>query len=203
MDVVDDGSPVVERRRVAPYVAGAAAVVLLAFVLLLATRKPAEERDQQSPLVGKVVPALSGTTLDGGRYDIDNQRGRYVLVNFFATWCIPCQVEHPELVAFADRHKAAGDASVVSVSFQDSEDNIRRFFAERGGSWPVIAGQNSAAIDFGVAALPESFLVAPDGTIVQKFIGGVKADQVDATIAEIEQASGSANGGGSGNGGGS
>ena len=197
MDVVDDGTPVVERRRVAPYVAGAAAVVLLAFVLLLATRKPAEERDQQSPLVGKVVPALSGTTLDGGRYDIDNQRGRYVLVNFFATWCIPCQVEHPELVAFADRHKAAGDASVVSVSFQDSEDNIRRFFAERGGSWPVIAGQNGAAIDFGVAALPESFLIDPDGRVVYKFVGGVKADQVDAVIAQLEQGSASGNGSGS------
>ncbi|MFN8039936.1 MAG: TlpA disulfide reductase family protein [Acidimicrobiales bacterium] len=202
MDVVDDGRSVVPRRRVAPYVAAAVAVVLLAFIALLATRKPAEERDQQSPLVGKVVPALSGATLDGGRYDIDNQRGRYVLVNFFATWCIPCQVEHPELVAFADRHKAAGDASVVSVSFQDSEENIRRFFAERGGSWPVIAGQNSAAIDFGVAALPESFLVAPDGTIVQKFVGGVKADQVDAVINEIEKA-GSGPAGGSGNGSGS
>lgn len=187
MDVVDDAEPLAPRRRVAPYVAAAVGVVLVVFIGVLATRKPAEERDAQSPLVGKVVPALSGTTLDGGRFDIDTQKGRYVLVNFFASWCIPCQVEHPELVRFAERHEAAGDAAVVSVSFQDSEEKIREFFAAKGGSWPVIAGQNSAALDFGVAALPESFLVDPSGTVVVKFVGGVTADEVDAAIAANEQ----------------
>ncbi|MEZ5145218.1 MAG: redoxin family protein [Acidimicrobiales bacterium] len=187
MDVIDDADELAPPRRVAPYVAAAVGVVLLVFIGVLATRKPAEERDQQSPLVGKAVPALSGATLDGGRYDIDNQRGRYVLINFFASWCIPCQLEHPELVQFAQRHEAAGDASVVSVSFQDSEQKIRDFFAQKGGSWPVIAGQNSAAIDFGVAALPESYLVDPNGIVVQKFVGGVRADDVDRTIAEVER----------------
>jgi cytochrome c biogenesis protein CcmG/thiol:disulfide interchange protein DsbE len=175
-----------KRRRLAPFVAGAVGVVVLLLVVVLATRKPVAERDQESPLVGQAVPALAGPTLDGSTYNIDTQRGQWVLVNFFASWCAPCQVEHPELRKFADEHQAAGDASVVSVPFQDTDDAIREFFARNGGTWPVLAQAPSESVfDFGVVKLPESYLVAPSGQVVAKFNGGIETAKVDEVINQI------------------
>src|SRR5690606_12069380 len=97
----------------------------------------------------------------------DDHRGEWVVVNFFASWCGPCRQEHPELVAFSERHAARGDASVVSVAFSDAEDDARAFFEELGGDWPVlIEGTGRIGIDFGVTGVPETYLVAPDGTVV-------------------------------------
>ncbi|MBN2624113.1 MAG: TlpA family protein disulfide reductase, partial [Acidimicrobiales bacterium] len=86
------------RGRVGLAVSVVVAVLVVAFVVVLATREPATERRAKSPLIGKVAPALVGETLDGGTFDIDDHQGRWVVVNFFATWCQPCVEEHPELV---------------------------------------------------------------------------------------------------------
>ena len=175
------------RRRFSPWVAGAVGIVLALFVVVLATRRPVADRDQESPLIGQAVPALAGTTLDGAHYDIDTQKGRWVLVNFFASWCTPCKLEHPELRKFAEAHQRAGDASVVSVPFQDSEQSIREFFTQNGGSWPVLAdAPGSAVFDFGVVKLPESYLVAPNGQVVAKFNGGVDAARLDELIQRMQ-----------------
>jgi cytochrome c biogenesis protein CcmG/thiol:disulfide interchange protein DsbE len=110
------------------------------------------------------------------------------VVNFFATWCVPCQHEHPELVDFARRHSGAGDASVVSVVFQDETAAVRSFFAEKGGDWPVVLDHDGAvALDYGVTGIPESFLVSPNGTVVDKLIGGVDSGGLDALL-QAEQA---------------
>jgi cytochrome c biogenesis protein CcmG/thiol:disulfide interchange protein DsbE len=176
------------RRHLAPWIAGAVGVVVLLLVVVLATRKPVDQRAEESPLVGQAVPALSGTTLDGSHYDIDTQKGKWVLVNFFASWCAPCQEEHPELRKFSDEHQAAGDAAIVSVPFQDSTDAIREFFQKNGGSWPVLAeAPPEAVFDFGVVKLPESYLVAPSGQVVAKFNGGIEADKVDDLMKQFAQ----------------
>lgn len=160
------------RRRVAPWIATAVAAVLVAFIVVLATRDPATERAVSSPLIGKRAPAFTGVTLDGQTYDIDSKRGKFVVVNFFATWCVPCRIEHPELVRFSERHKTTGDAEVVSLAFDDSPENIREFFAEAGGDWPVIASDTGRSIlDFGVSGVPESYVIAPNGQVIAKFIG--------------------------------
>src|SRR3546814_7964023 len=69
---------------------------------------------------------------------MDDWRGRWVAVNFFASWCTPCIQEHPELVAFDEAHREAGDAAVVSVTYDDRTDDAKEFFAKRGGDWPVV-----------------------------------------------------------------
>lgn len=173
---------VVRRRHTARWVAIGVGMVLLAFIAVLATRKSVDERAVSSALIGKPVPALTGTTLTGETFDIDAQRGRWVVVNFFATWCVPCQVEHPELVRFTEEHRGDGLVQVVSVAFQDDPSVIRRFFAERGGSWPVVVGDTGPiALSFGVTGVPESYVVSPDGIVVAKFLG-VRADQLDAVM---------------------
>ena len=176
------------RSRLGVVVSTVVALVLIAFVVVLATREPATERRASSPLIGKVTPALAGDTVDGGSYDIDEHGGQWVVVNFFATWCLPCVQEHPDLVRFSEAHAATGDASVVSVVYDDDVDEVRAFFARKGGDWPVVADGRQAAVDYGVVKVPETYLVAPGGIVVQKYTGGVTQDMIERDIATLEAA---------------
>lgn len=186
-------------RRTAVWVVLPIAVAMVLLIVLLASGDPASERAQNSTAIGQVTPLIEGEDLDGQWFSIDDHLGKWVVVNFFSTTCVPCIVEHPELVAFAQRRAVTGDAIVVSVAFDDSAANVREFFLENGGNWPVITGDTgSVAVDFGVTAVPESYLVAPTGIVVDKLIGGVTADQIDARIERLLAAADEANGEGSG-----
>ncbi len=174
------------RSRRAPIIAGIVGVAVLALVALFAFAPQGEEKADISPLVGNVAPELTGSTLQGGEFDVDDHKGQWVVVNFFATWCPPCVQEHPELVEFSERN---GDAvQLVTVAFDDTEvDQVEQFFAENGGDWPVITGgADGASLDYGVKKLPESFLIAPSGVVAAKINGGVTANQLDELIARLE-----------------
>ena len=163
----------------------AAAAALL--VLVLATRGPVSGRGSSSPVLGGLAPALVGVTMTGEPFDLDEWRGRWVIVNFFSTGCAGCVVEHPELVDFHERRAAADDARIVSVVFDDSVGRVREFFMAHGGDWPVLAeGAGAAAVAYGVTGVPESYLVAPSGVVVWKQVGGVTADGMDDVIARLE-----------------
>jgi cytochrome c biogenesis protein CcmG/thiol:disulfide interchange protein DsbE len=185
----DDPEVSAGRPRTALVAATVVGLVVALLVVVLATRDPSSERVTRSPLLGHLAPAVDGPTLDGGTFDLQAQRGRWVLVNFFATWCIPCLEEHPELAAFDDAHADAGDATVVSVLFDDDPAKARATFEERGGDWPVVIDDEGAvSVAYGVARVPESFLVAPDGTVVQRLVGGVTAAQLDGLLDQYEAA---------------
>jgi len=188
-DLVDDAAP--PRRRTATVLVPVLVVtILLGFVVVvLATREPAANRVVQSPLVGEPAPPLAGETLSGEPFDLADERGRFVLVNFFATWCVPCQREHDDLLEFDRRHRVIGDAGVVTVVFDDETDNARRFFAERGGDWPVVTGdEGDIALDYGVAKVPESYLVGPDGLVLAKIVGGVTVEGLEDLLARVRGA---------------
>ena len=165
------------RSRVALISAVVLAVLLGAFVLVLATSKPSTTRLAETPLLGKQAPALGEDVVAG--------EGRWTLVNFFATWCIPCIQEHDDLVAFSNRHAVTGDAEVVSVVFSDDPDDVDAFFDENGGDWPVVRDDDGRiATDWGVTGVPESYLVAPDGSVRAKIVGGIVAERLEQLLAE-------------------
>jgi cytochrome c biogenesis protein CcmG/thiol:disulfide interchange protein DsbE len=184
-------APVGGERRPTPlrWAAIGLAVVVLAFVLVLATRRSAEQAKADSPLLGRPAPEVTGPGLDGSTIRLSQLRGRYVLVNFFASWCVPCINEHDDLMRFQTRHEQAGDATVLAVTFNDSLDNARRFFEKRGGDWPVLSDdRGKVALDFGVRGPPESFLVDPNGIVLTKIIGEVDDAALESIITEAKAA---------------
>ena len=111
-----------------------------------------------------------------------------MVLNFFASWCVPCQLEGPELVAFQFQHQQSGTASVVSVVFNDTTERCPRLPATRseppGPRWPI--PDDSIALAYGVREDPTSFLIAPDGRVVASISGGVTAKGLDALVAKAE-----------------
>jgi cytochrome c biogenesis protein CcmG/thiol:disulfide interchange protein DsbE len=182
VSVTDESSPAsgspARPRHTARNAAVVVGVVMALLVALLATR--GTNQPISSKIVGQAAPTFTGETLDGETFNLANHRGEWVLVNFFATWCTECRVEHPQLVSFAEAH--AGDpVQVVSVAFSDQSDAIRQFFAEQGGDWPVVAsGTGSVALDYGVTGVPETYVVAPSGLVVARLEGVTQAalDQI-------------------------
>lgn len=178
------------RRRKVLWIAVAVAVPLALLVLALATRPAAVSRAVQSPLLGKPAPDIAARTIDGAAFELRDVRGQWVLLNFFATWCVPCRQEHDDLVRFSDAHRRNGDATVVGVVYSDSDQAVREYRDQEGGTWPMLSDpKGRIALDFGVAGVPESFLIDPSGVVVSKILGGVRDADLERLLAQARDPS--------------
>jgi peroxiredoxin len=132
--------------------------------------------------VGKPVPSINTSTLGGGQMSLSSFRGRWVVINFFATWCEPCKKEYPQLVRFAEQE---GDrAQVLGVVFEDPGGNPLAFHRKEGGSWPIVADpQGKIAGRYEVSALPQSFVINPGGALAARIFGGVTVDKLGTVLA--------------------
>jgi cytochrome c biogenesis protein CcmG, thiol:disulfide interchange protein DsbE len=175
------------RRHTARWVALTVLVVAAGLVAVLATRPSTTDVPLKAPIVGKQVPVISDTTIDGGTFTLARPPGKWVVVNFFADWCEPCQVEGPELVAFQFEHAKAGDATVLSVVFDDTVPAATAYQRKLGVTWPTVVDRGGRlALDFGVTDPPTTFVVAPDGRVVAAVISPVTAAELDKLIARAK-----------------
>ena len=125
-----------------------------------------------SALIGTKAPTLNLPPLEGANLPALTDsaiKGKLTLVNVFASWCIPCRDEHPILMQLAKDSRL----NVVAINYKDKNDNALRFLGELGNPFAAIGvdPKGQAAIDWGVYGIPESYLVAPDGTILYKRVG--------------------------------
>jgi cytochrome c biogenesis protein CcmG/thiol:disulfide interchange protein DsbE len=149
-----------------------AGVTVLAGVLGFGlTRDPGVIR---SPLVGKLAPEFALRTLDGDRtVRLSDLRGQVVVVNFWASWCRECRVEHLALAEAWERFRDQG-VVFLGITFQDPPSASRAYLEELGGGWPVLEDPGSAAaIAFGVFGVPETFVIGRDGRVGERHVGPV------------------------------
>lgn len=178
-------------RRVAPYISLGVAAVVAALFVVLASGKAEKPDVVSSFLIGKPAPAVSSTTLDGKPFDLSRRKGSWVVLNFFQSSCLPCKAEHPELVSFAEQQAAISDgAELYTVVWDDSADAVTAWFAEHGGDWPIVKDDNgSIATAFGVAKVPETWIIDPSGIIVSRYIA-ITADSLATDLQRFRQAYG-------------
>jgi len=126
---------------------------------------------------------LSLKDLDGKLHTLAESRGKWVVVNFWATTCPPCIKEMPELSDFHDRHKDR-DAVVLGVNFEDIRESwMRRFLDSVDVTYPILPWGTSPATPFGlIIALPTTFIVSPSGTSVARYTGQITAADIEAYI---------------------
>jgi thiol-disulfide isomerase/thioredoxin len=135
---------------------------------------------------GSPAPAWSGRSLTGAQLSSTADRGRWVVLNFFATWCDACRQETPAIEAFVAAHPS-GEVRVVSVLHADTDVDARRFVAAHHVTWPVVSAGASAdaiAAHFQLAdALPQTDVIAPDGRLAVQLAGAVTEAQLDRIIS--------------------
>ena len=129
-------------------------------------------------------PALQVTTLDGKPYDLAAERGHWVIVNFWATWCVPCIKEMPDISHYVATHK---DVRAIGLAYEDSEPaDIKSFLRKH----PVVYPVAQVTLDKPLKGfdeplgLPTTWLIAPDGTVATHFIGPIDAAKLDAAIGK-------------------
>jgi cytochrome c biogenesis protein CcmG/thiol:disulfide interchange protein DsbE len=126
-----------------------------------------------SALAPQAAHDFTLTTLDGGSVTLSDLAGRWVLVNFWATWCAPCRDEMPYLASLADAH--SDTLTVLAVNMREQPDEVRAFAAELGLRLPILLDPDDATLlAYGVTGLPTSFLIAPDGSLARRIPGPVQ-----------------------------
>ena len=147
----------------------------------------------ESPLVGKQAPNFRLADLDGNIVDLAELRGQPVIVNFWASYCVPCWAEHPLFLEGARRWQ--GQIQFLGVIYQDDPGQIAQFNADYGSWGPSLVDEaGRVAIAYGVYAAPETFFIGRDGVIVDKASGAVTPDQLldlaDRMLAQPAAATG-------------
>jgi thiol-disulfide isomerase/thioredoxin len=164
------------------------ALVIVAFVvaLMLYYGYHHARRGAASPpriTQSTIAPDFSLESLDGKTMRLSDLRGKAVLLNFWATWCGPCKIEMPWFVDLQKQYGSQG-LQIVGVAMDDgSKEDIAKFAKDMGVNYPILIGKESVGDQYGgVPALPESFLIARDGKIVDKIVGLRGKSEIEDSI---------------------
>jgi thiol-disulfide isomerase/thioredoxin len=128
-------------------------------------------------------PALSIKTLDGGTFDLSQQSGKWVIVNYWATWCSPCLKELPDISAFVAAHK--DKVAAIGLDFEDAEKgDIEKFMQKHPLSYPVAQVDiDNPPKDFDTPkGLPNTYVIAPDGHVAKAFMGPITTKDLEGVI---------------------
>lgn len=125
----------------------------------------------ESPLIGKPLPAISGGTLDGGTINFDNTSGQPLILNFFASWCAPCRDEHKQLLQMAGATKV----KIIGIAYRDDPKETRNYIDELGNPYTdiIVDRQGGIGASLGLSGVPETYIVGSDGIIKYKHKGPI------------------------------
>ena len=144
-------------------------------------------------LRGKRAPDFTLRTVEGKKLSLSDYKGKAVLINFWATWCAPCKIEMPWLVALRSQYAPQG-FEILGVSEDDADtprSKLAKFGQEQGLNYPLLVGDDAISRKYGgVEFLPTSYFVGRDGKIVAETAGLVSKDEVEASIKKALAAGG-------------
>lgn len=197
MSLPADEKPAGSRTRVLLALLPLTIFVALAAIFFFQLRSGRDVSEIPSALIGTKAPFRDLEPLQGAVYNgvpvpaltAKTAKGKLTLVNFWASWCVPCRQEHPMILALSQDPRL----TVVGVNYKDGNENALRFLGEMGNPYTAIGldPNGKMAIDWGVYGIPESYLVGPDGTILYKKVGPFDENSVKTGLMPaIEKALG-------------
>jgi thiol-disulfide isomerase/thioredoxin len=163
-----------------------AVVVVLGVVLALNVGTDPQVESRNNRLLGSEAPQLDLPTLAGARLTQDDVAGKVVIVNFWNTWCIPCQKELPALKAFYAAHANDPDFAMVGIvrDAQETKAGIAQYVKDKGMGWTIAFDPGSeAALDFATRGQPETFAISPNGRIVGFQLAEVTVPNLEKMLA--------------------
>jgi cytochrome c biogenesis protein CcmG/thiol:disulfide interchange protein DsbE len=156
--------------------------VLLGVLLAVGLKIADKKQDLPSPLIGKPVPEFTLPLL--GQEDTivssDDLKGEPVLINFWASWCVTCRVEHP----FIEELARMNVLKIIGMNFRDEPEDAAAWLRQFGNPYTMVIQDYTGrtSIDFGVYAAPESFLLDENGVIVFKQLGALTPEIIETEI---------------------
>ena len=164
-------------------------IISLIFLFLIGIFYISLTRDatyNTSILINKDTPEFKINSFDGSnfytRYDM--KKNNYTLINFWASWCSPCKIEHPVLMKLSQKK----NLMILGVNFKDKEPQAKTFLSELGNPYALLAKDEDGkqSVKFGIYGIPESILIIKELMIIQKFVGPLSVDDYNDIIKIIE-----------------
>jgi cytochrome c biogenesis protein CcmG/thiol:disulfide interchange protein DsbE len=166
------------------YLVPVALFFALATYFAIALRPGHDPNELPSALIDKPVPAVDLASLSGGaRFDIAALKGQVLVVNFFASWCVPCRIEHPILMRLAqDEH-----LPLYGIAYKDREDASKQILVQLGDPYRRIGvdADGRTGINFGVYGVPETYVIDKLGHIRKRFVGPLSPEAADRELLPL------------------
>lgn len=164
-----------------------AGLIIVALVVpLVIFLAVASDSERPGIPIGEFAPNIEGETLSGEVVTLTDlqAQNQWIVVNFFASWCPPCVVEHQEFTTLSA--ESIYPLQIVSVLFQETEAKGREFFMLHGGNWPAfVKDTTSIALSYRILSVPETYLLAPNGRVAGHWRGQVTAQNITDRIETI------------------
>jgi cytochrome c biogenesis protein CcmG/thiol:disulfide interchange protein DsbE len=166
------------------YVLPLVAFLVLAGYFALALRPDRDPHELPSALIDKPAPAFELPSLGSGDgVSLAGLRGHVTVVNFFASWCVPCRIEHPLLMRLANQDKVA----IIGIAYKDQPQDAKKLLDDAGDPYSRVGVDLSGrtGIDFGVYGVPETYVIDAAGRIRRRFVGPLSPEAVKGELMPL------------------